>query len=178
MEQATGQGEVLKAVVPWDPAIIWPNEKEAREKAWKDYNGDRVFERLSFKEGTRPQTFTTRRLRSSEMADVDSIDGEPRRYRVAFACGVKEVLTPAGETLRPASGRWTEDEMERFGYAAHNDIGAVILTRSRLPLGLPVSFVLPPTSVAALVAFHFPSAAPSQDGADPSKRPPAEPSGT
>jgi hypothetical protein len=179
MDPATGQGEQLKLVVPWDPAVLWPHDPDEASKAWKAYNNGRAFETLAFKEGSKPTVFTTRRLRSSEMVDVDSHGTDEMRWRVAFMVGVVDVLTPEGERVRPASGsRWTSDEIETFGYAAHNDIGKVIATRSRLPLGLRANYVLPPSSVAASVAFHFPPAEPSPPGVGPSKSPPADPSGT
>lgn len=173
----TGQGEILRVVVPWDAALLWPSEVNEREDAWRAYNAERDFTALKIKEGARAEVFTTRRLRASEMADVDGVYGASAQARVAFAVGVKEVLSPTGETHRPASGRWTDDEMERFGYAAQVDVGTVIVRRSRLPLGLRVSYVLPPSSVAASVAYHFPYVAQSRTAADPSKSAPAEASG-
>ncbi len=169
----TGQGETLRVVCPWDPAIAWPDERRAQEKQASAYHRERDFAALRFTEGTRPRVFVTRRLRRSEMRDVSCMSSEPYQHEAGFVMGVSRVEMPDGSTLRPANGsRWTEDELDaHFDHAAINDIGSVVVQRSRIPLGLPASFVEPHSSVAALVAFLSQSAERSRRDADPSKRP-------
>ena len=178
MTDATGQGEILKIVSLFDPGILWPADHADVTKLAVDYRETRVLSKLSFVEGARPKTYTTRKLRSSETADVEVLDGDSRQQRNAFAIGVREVLMPDGETIRPSGARWTDEEMERFGFAAHCEIGSVILTRSRLPLGLRPTYVLPPSLAGALVAWLYRSAVRSPKSADPNSTPPAAPSET
>jgi hypothetical protein len=180
MTDQTGQGTTLRVVRAWDPAILWPDDRKAQEKQAQTYHRERVFESLKFLPGARPMVFVTRRLRRSEMRDVECMTSMPYRYEAGFVIGVERVEMPDGSVKRPANGkRWTEDELdEHFDNPTVNDIGSVVVERSNCPLDLKPRFVEPPSSLDALAAWLYRSAAQSPVDASQSKSAPAEQSGT
>jgi len=174
----TGQGEIFKVVRPFDPAIRWsqaPADGAADVIAYMTRRElGPVLECVI--DGKRPVVFHTRRLRRAEMRDVEGLPTEQAKHEAAFACGVVMVETDHGEVLRPARERWTAEELDRhFHFADVEDIGSVIVTRSRIPFGLSVSYAAPRSSAAASGALLFPSAARSPAAAPPSSSAPAGP---
>jgi len=107
--------------------------------------------------------------------DVSSAPTPELQNQYAFMCGVEFVEMPDGNVLRPARERWTEDELDAFDFVDVDDIGKVVLQRSRLPFGSPAYFVAPHSSAVALAALLFRSAAPSRPAAPPSSSEPAAP---
>jgi hypothetical protein len=178
MSDPTGQGELFRTVCLWDEAIVWEGEGLDREAHAKSFRDDRDLTKVKFAEGKRPCVFTLRRLRRTEMRDVSTMQSDAYQAEAGFSIGVTQVEMPDGSVHRPVGSRWTEKELDAFDNATVTDIGTVVVQRSRLPLGLRVSYVAPHSSVVALAARLFHGAGQSRTDAGQSKSPPAEPLGT
>lgn len=173
---ATGQGKITKVVRLFDTAVRWTDGPSASGTDARAYAASRDFELVKAVEGQRPMVFHTRRLRRSQIRDIECMSADPFKRESAFAVGVDMVDMPDGQVMRPARERWTDDELDRFDFVDIEDIGSVVLARSRLPFGSPASFAAPPSSAVALAALLYPTAAPSQSGVVIDSSKPAEPS--
>lgn len=164
----------------FDRAIRWSNGKKDGHTDVQRYGETRDPSLLVEIPGMRPVTFHTRRLTRSQMRDLEGLSTEPLKREVAFAYGVTAIDRADQRTVRPTGDRWTSEEMDAEGldFASVEDVGAVILQRSRLPFDWPAYFVAPPSSARASALLLFPTAGQSPADAPPSSSAPAAPSGT
>lgn len=161
----------------FDRAVRWSDGKKDGCTDARAYGETRDFDLIVLEPGKRAMVFHTKRLLRSQMRDVEGLGTEPVKREVAFAYGVESVEMPDGRVIRPKGDRWTSEEMdaEGFDFPTVEDIGAIVVQRSRLPFGWPGSFVAPPSSARASALLLFPTAVRSQADAPKSKSEPGPP---
>ncbi len=172
--------KVFKVVRIFDPAVRWSDGPAEGMTDVRAYARERDFSAIVTAPGDRAVVYHTKRLRASQMRDVEGYSAEPSKRWLAFQVGVSVIETRDGKVVSPSRGAWTDSEMEAHGveFADVEDIGSVILQRSRLPKDLPASFVAPPSSARASAVWLSRTAAPSPSDAPSSKADPEGPSGT
>jgi hypothetical protein len=116
------------------------------------------------------------------MLFVEKADHEVVARDRAFALGVRRIdredgtsWTPPGVD-RPGYFGIPEAELDAFDYADIQEIGGVVLTRSRVPFGSSVSYPVPPSSLAVLDGVLSRFAERSPPAAAPTRSEPEAPS--
>lgn len=168
-----GQGEHRRIVTLWDPAIRWAETGQDGGTSVTEYSrGERKESDLRIYDGAKPRYFVVRRLKRSEMVAIDDLYGDSTKRAAAFAMGVVSADRPQG-LIKPSHSRWTSEELdEYFEHSEVEDVGAYVYATSRIPLGLPVSYALPPSSVDAWAALASRFVAQSRADAVPSSSEP------
>jgi hypothetical protein len=174
---ATGQGQTFKVVRIFDPAIRWSEGAKDGHTDVREYAKTRVFDSLIAVEGQRPMVFHTTRLRRSVTRDIECMSAEPHKRERAFAIGVSLVEID-GAPVKPAGDTWTEKELDIFDFVDIEDVGNVVLERSRLPKDSPASYGGSHSSAVASVVLLSRIAAQNQSDAGSGSKPPAVAPGT
>lgn len=176
-------GELMKVVRVFDPAIQFFDLETKSGVKILDWAEERDFDKLVFRPGTRPRVYHCAPLRRSQMRWVEGADNEWTARDRAFAMAVRKIEREDGSTWEPAGVHQqqflaiSEAEMDEMHTTDVQDIGGVVLTRSRIPFGLAVSYPVPPSSRAVLDAALSRFVARSLAAARQTKSGPAEPSG-
>ena len=115
--------------------------------------------------GTPPVWFHYRRLtRSQVYRYVEAAPTDSEKLVRAFQCGVVKVEGGPWGTWAPAEAtrqdhdRMADDELDAFGLADLEEIGAVVLWDSKRPKDLKGGFALAPSSAQVWDAAAYPSA--------------------
>lgn len=172
----------FEVVRRFDPAI------DPQASDWQAFIRTGDVSTLAFFDGETPTRFTCRRLRRSEVHEVQRLPTDADRYEAAFARGVMRI-----EGLRIESGRtsWvrpdrkTRDgaevplstrELDAFAEADVLEVGAAVLARSLCDPFSPVFWPAPDTSLHALKVLEFHRAAQTraQASSSPQSNPPVE----
>lgn len=156
------------AIQPWDPS-------KKKGTMLVDWARERDMTKLVTWPGKDPVVFVCRRLTRSQMLFVSRAADEVTQIDRAFALGVVEVQRPGEAPWRPAGSdkrdffAMSEAEIETFEFCDIQEIGGVILTRSRVPFDLSPVYPVQPSSLAVLDAVISRFVARNLSGAYPSK---------
>lgn len=165
----TGQGKTKRICTIWDPGVRWSMRDGDGGVDAKVYARDRDESIIESTPGGRPTWFITKRLRRSEMVLIEDTYGDAARRAAAFSCGVVAIERPDGQTIKPSAKRWTSEELDELcEHAEVEEIGMVVLSRSRVPLDWPAAYALPPSSLDAWASQAFRFAEQSPIAAEPS----------
>lgn len=164
--------EVIEVVSVYDPAIdvervTWDEIRKyisERPKNWRSA--------LKFKPGQQPTVYKLKEIsRALWFGYVRTAPSDALAAMRAFQCsvvGVQNLRTVDGVSLQDyapssANGEPMRDEdLERFQFAAIEEIGKVALDHSFLAGRIGSSYQLPPTLLALLAQLPFPLVAASQ----------------
>jgi hypothetical protein len=128
--------------------------------------------------GREATVFRCVRLKRSKMLLVDEAEVDAVARDRAFAYGCVEIRVPGRDPITPAGDFWTAEELEELDYPDIQEVGMVVLARSRVPFDFAVRYPVLPTSLAVLRSAVSRSAAPSPGDASPKPSAPAEASGS
>lgn len=168
MDQS-GQGKTYRVVCLHDPAVDW----DACDVG--EYANSRDANALKFKAGARPRWFEFKRLSRSDMLHIAAYASASDEHRrdAAFARGIVRIEHPDGGAV---SGPLGEDDLNALEHSAIQEIGEIVLERSRVPLAFAPTYVPLPMSRAAWVSSRLQSAGPSKTSKAQSSVEQAQPS--
>lgn len=168
----------------YDPAIQpWDHIRKTGTKL-VDWGRERDMAKLVTYPGATPVVFHCRRLTRSQMLFVSKAPDEVTQHDRAFALGVIGVDRPEQPPWKPAGVgardyfAMSEAELESFEFTDIQEIGGVILTRSRVPLDLSPVYPVQPSSLAVLDAVVSRFVARSLADAAQNKTAPGAPPGS
>lgn len=168
---------LLKTIRIYDPALDW-----AAKTKLLDWAVERDVEKAELVPGKRPRVYHFQRLTRSQLLFVEKADHEVTARDRAFALGVRRIDMEDGTSWEPIGvGRAdfaaiSEAELDTLEPCDIQDVGGVVLTKSRVPFGFPVSLPVPPSSRAVLEGALSRYAERSQTDAPQTKSGPAAPS--
>jgi hypothetical protein len=172
----------FEAIRIYDPAIEPFDPATERGTRIADYAEWRDPKMLALWPGKRPVTFFFRRLTRAERRLVEASAGDFEKHEQAFRYGIRRVVRADGSAWtperigHPTYFGMTEEELDVWDPTDIDEIGGVVLTRSRVPFDFAPRYRLRPSSLCvweAVVASL--SAAPSPPAAEPSSNAPAAP---
>lgn len=170
---------LLKTARIYDPAIrLWDGRSGVRLESW--LREGREVEKLELRPGARLRVYHFERLTRPQMLFVEKADHDVTARDRAFALGVRRIDREDGTTWEPSgvNGQGffgiSEAELDAMEFPDIQEIGGVVLARSRVPFGCEVSYPVPPSSLAVLDGVLSRFAARSRADAAPSRSEPAE----
>ena len=172
----------FEAVRIYDPAIAPFDPGTGVGTRIADYAEYRDPSMLVLRPGCSPVRFVFRRLTRGERRVVEAAHGDFEKHELAFRFAIRRIVRADGSTWTPERiGRhdysgMTEAELDAWDPSDLSEIGAVVLTRSRVPFDFSPRYRLQPSSLCVWEAVvQRLSAARSRAAADPSSSAPEAP---
>jgi len=148
--------ESLSVVARYDEAIDYESMSDEEQRR---YIETRDISLLKAMPGEKPAVFHVRRLRTSEMRNVNAQPNEKLGWEVAFRIAlvrgddIRFTDGSRGAYVRPSDKMLNDGQLDRFAPADVIEVGSFIVEWSNLGKGRPAVWQLPATSERALAAL-------------------------
>lgn len=150
----TDQLREFEAVRIYDPAIEPFDPATGKGTRIGDYCEWRDPAMLAIRPGMTPIRFVFRRLTRGERRTVEAGSGDFMQHELAFRFGIRRIVRADGSVWtperldRPDYSGMTEAEIDTWDATDLDEIGAVVLTRSRVPFDFAPRYRLRPSSLS------------------------------